>query len=172
MNLKRYLVPLLFLAGVYMDSIFFTRLNLFGIRPDMLMALIVSYGMLMGRLPAAVLGCGLGLFMDAMFGKMLGLTAICYLLAAYTSGFFYQKYYADNFIMPAAIAGVAQLVSEHLMGLGMLLRGGSFPYLQTLTTYIVPCAVATGLLCIPLHLLVKSALGQQARLHGAETHRG
>ncbi len=172
MKLKRYFVPLLFALGIYLDSIFFCRFNLYGIRPEALVTMIVSYGMLMGRLPAAILGCGLGLFMDAMFGKMLGLTAISYLLAAYVSGFFYQKYYADNLVMPAVIAGLARLFSEHLMAAAMLMRGGSFPYLQTLTTYIVPCALATGLLCIPLHLLMKRALGQQARLHGAETHRG
>ncbi len=172
MKLQRYLVPILFLAGIYLDSVFFSRISLYGIRPDVIMALIVSYSMLMGRLPASILGCALGLFMDAMFGKMIGLTAICYLLAAYVGSFFYQKFYADNIVIPALIAGAAQLFEEHLMAAAMVMRGGSFQYLIVLTTYMLPCAVVTGLLCIPLHLLMKKALGQQARLYGAETHRG
>ncbi len=172
MNIRRWFVPLLFILGVYLDSVVFCRFNLYGIRPDVLMVLIVSYAMLMGRLPACILGCALGLFMDAMFGKMIGLTAICYLLAAYVASFFYQKFYADNLVIPVVISGLGQLFEEHLMAGAMLLRGGSFAYLKTLTTYILPCAVLTGLLCIPLHLLLKHALGQQARLYGAETHRG
>jgi len=163
---------LLFIAGVYMNSVVFSRVQIYGVRPDILLGLLVSYAMLMGRLPACVLGCALGLFMDAMYGKIIGLTAISYLLSAYVSGFFYQKYYADNFVVPAAFAAAGHLVQEHIMALATWLRGVPFPYLQTLTAYILPCALFTGLISIPLHFLMRRALGQQARLYGAETHRG
>ena len=170
--MRRFFLPVMFILGVYMDSIFFQRLSFYNIRPDVLLALIVSYAMLMGRLPSVILACGLGLFMDMMFAKMIGLTAISYCLTAFCASFFYQKFYADNTIIPVVMSAGAQFVQEHIMACAMLMRGGSFPYLQTLTTYILPCSVVTGLFSFLLHRLVRTALGQQAKLYGAETHRG
>lgn len=172
MKLRRFFLPLMFLMGMYLDSIFFPRISLYGIRPDMLIALIVSYSMLMGRLPSVILACGMGLVMDVMFGKMIGLSAASYIITAYISSFFYQKFYADNYVIPAVLSAGTQLMEEHIMAGAMLLRGGHFPYLQTLTTYILPCALAAGLISFPVHYLMRAALGQQAKLYGAETHRG
>ena len=172
MKLRRFLVMLLFAGGVYCNVVIFSRFSIYGVRPDLVMALVVSYATLMGRLPACILGCAIGLFMDAMYGYIIGLAAISYLLAAYVSGFLYQKYYADNIVLPALFAGLGHFFHEHLMALAMLLRGGTFAYLQTLTSYILPCALFTFLMCMPLHMLTRKALGQQARLYGAETHRG
>lgn len=172
MKLRRFFLPLMFLIGVYLDSIFFPRITVYGIRPDVLAVLIVSYAMLMGRAPSMILACGIGLAMDIMFGKMIGLSAICYLLTAFVSSFFYQKFYADNFVIPAVLSAGAQFVEEHIMAGAMLSQGGSFPYLQTLTAYILPCTLAAGLISFPVHFLMRTALGQQAKLYGAETHRG
>ncbi|MDD4075702.1 MAG: rod shape-determining protein MreD [Eubacteriales bacterium] len=172
MRLKRFWVPLIFLLGMYFDAIFFARVNFYGIHPDVLIAAMVSYGVLMGGLPASILGCLLGLYMDVMFGKVIGLTAISYMTAGYAGGLFFQKFYADNTVIPAVTAASGQFLQEHIMAAAMALRGGSFPYLLTLTTHILPCALATGLLCIPLHLLMRYALEQQTRLRGSETHHG
>lgn len=170
MKLKRFLVPLLFATGILLDSFFFARVNLFGIHPDILMALIVSYGVLMGGLPASILGGLLGLFMDVMFNKCIGLCAIAYMVGGYVGGLFFQKFYADNVIIPALAAALCQFCAEHLFALGMLFFGGTFRYLVVLPTYILPSAVLTGLVCIPAYLLLRYALEQQTRLRGSEMH--
>lgn len=170
MKFKRFLVPLLFAVGILLDSFFFGRVNLFGIHPDILMALIVSYGVLMGALPASIIGVLLGLFMDVMFNKCIGLCAIGYMLGGYIGGLFFQKFYADNVIIPAVAAALCQFAAEHVFALGMLMSGGRFRYLVVLPTYILPCALLTGLICIPVHLLLRYALEQQTRLRGSEMH--
>lgn len=85
----------------------FTNVNIFGIRPDAILALIVSIGVLLGGLPASIIGLGVGLMMDVFFNKIVGLSAIAYIVAGIAGGIFYKKFYADNVIIPAATAVVS-----------------------------------------------------------------
>ena len=107
--MRRFALPLAFLTGIYLDSILFCRLNIGGIRPDALLVVIVSAGVLLGSVKAGIMGVGIGLFMDVLFGPCIGLNAIAYMVAGVTGGLFYQKFYADNVVVPAMVAAVSAL---------------------------------------------------------------
>ena len=44
--MRRIILPAMILIGIYLDSILFSRLNIGGIRPDALMSVVVSAGVL------------------------------------------------------------------------------------------------------------------------------
>lgn len=48
---------------------------------DALLAVVVSAGVLLGSVKGGLLGVGIGLFMDVLFGKCVGLSAIAYMVA-------------------------------------------------------------------------------------------
>lgn len=79
--MRRAALPIALLIGIYLDSILFCRLNISGIRPDALLAVVVSAGVLLGSVKGGLLGVGIGLFMDVLFGKCVGLSAIAYMVA-------------------------------------------------------------------------------------------
>ena len=161
--MRRFVLPIALLLGVYLDSIFFARVNISGVRPDTLMAVIVSYGVLAGSLGCGLLGLGMGLFMDILFGKYIGLSAIGYMFAGLVGGIFYQKFYADNVIIPAAVAAVSVLVKEHIMMLAVRLSGGAFSYGQMFGLYVVPCMLVTVALTALVHIVLKRALARQVK---------
>jgi len=161
--MKRFMMPLAILICIYLDSLFFNMYNIAGIRPDALLALIASLGLLLGSVKGGILGLCLGLFMDLFFNKYLGLTAIAYMLAGAVGGIFFQKFYADNVIIPSAVAGVFALAKEHILAFAMFASGVRFSYATVLLTYILPCALFSAALCIPLHLWMKKALARQIK---------
>ncbi len=142
----------------YLNAAFFTNINILGIRPDAILALIVSIGVLLGGLPASIIGLGVGLMMDVLFSKMVGLSAIAYIAAGIAGGLFYKKFYADNVIIPAITAVVSTFFKEHVLCLAALLAGARFNYGLMLVAYILPCCLLTGGICIPIHIVMKRVL--------------
>lgn len=159
------------LVALYLDSFLFARFHVLGVRPDCLLALLVSLGVLLGQGEGLFLGLAAGLLSDVLFGRAIGLGAAAYMLAGLAGGIFYKKFYADNIVIPAATAAVCAFGKEHLMALSVRLLGGTFSYFEMVFTYILPCALATGLFCALTHLLMKPTLQRQIRKH-YERHAG
>ncbi len=163
--LYRTSVVLSLLAAVFLDSVLFARLNIMGIRPDCMLALTVSLGVLLGQREGMLVGLLGGLLMDVLFGRAVGLGAMAYMLAGVAGGAFYKKFYADNIIIPSVTAAVCALIKEHLMAVTVLLQGGRFSYLEMFFAYMLPCALLTGGLCALMHLLLKPTLQRQVKKH-------
>lgn len=161
--MKRLYIVIAVLAALYLDSIFFARINLNGIRPDAMMALVAATGILMGSTKGAVLGLVCGLTADVLFSKLIGPSAIGYMVCGAVGGFFHQKFYADNLVFPAAIAFAGAIFKENVMAAASALCGARFSYISVLASYIIPCAFMTTALCIPVHILMKRIFAAQVR---------
>ena len=161
--MRRLYLTIAVAVGMYLDSIFFARVNLNGIRPDALLALVAGMSLLLGSKKGAIFGLVVGLVADVLYARMVGLSAIGYMVCGAAGGFFYQKYYADNLFFPALIAAAGALFKEHVMALAARLSGADFSYFHVLGSYILPCMLMTVALSIPVHALMKRLYAGQIR---------
>lgn len=162
--MSRRITPIILaMICVYFDIVFFARVNLLDVRPDAMLAAAVSYGVLMGPIPGAILGCAGGLLSDLIASTSIGLNAALYILAGLAGGFFYKKFYADNIIIPAATAAVCGFGKDFVMMLAVLLGGARFNIGRMLIQYIVPCALMSALFCILVHLTLKPLVARQIK---------
>lgn len=169
--LYRASVVLSLLAAIFLDSVLFARINIVGIRPDCLLALTVSLGVLLGQQEGMFFGLLGGILMDVLFGRAVGLGAMAYMLAGVAGGAFYKKFYADNIIIPSITAAICALAKENLTAVAVRLQGGRFNYFEMLFAYMLPCALLTGGLCALVHMLLKPTLQRQVKKH-YERHAG
>lgn len=158
---RRVLLVLAPLVAIGLDTILFHQVNLLGVRPDALLCVVAVYGVLEGTGYAALTGLAAGLFLDIFFGRMVGLYAACYLATGMVAGHFHGKFYADNAIVPAAVAAAGALVKECVAALAALLAGARFNYFLALAEYIIPCALMSGLCSILLYWASKPLLTGQ-----------
>ncbi len=162
--MKRFSLVIAALVALYLDSVFFSKVNLDGIRPDALLALVAAMSLLLGSTKGAVLGLVCGLVADVLYSRMVGLTAIGYMVCGAAGGLFYQKYYADNLVFPALIAAAGALFKEHIMALAARLSGAEFSYFRVLGSYILPCMLMSVALCMPVHMLMKRLYADRMRM--------
>lgn len=148
-------------VAAYLDSIFFNAFNIAGARPDAMLVIAVSLGVLMGSLPASLIGLAGGLLVDIMFSRAIGLSALSYMLAGAIGGVLHKKYYADNVIMPALATAIAAVLKEHVMALSLKAFGGTFSYFDMLVSYILPCVLLSAALSMVVHALLKRAFARQ-----------
>ncbi len=161
--MRRLYLCLAVLAALYLDSIFFVKINLNGIRPDALLALVAAMSLLLGSKKGALFGLVCGLIADVLYSRMVGLSAIGYMVCGALGGLFYQKYYADNLVIPALVAAVAALFKEHVMALAAKLSGAEYAYFTVLGAYIIPCMLMTVALTMPVHVLMKHIFSGRIR---------
>lgn len=169
--MKKLAVVLSLVIAFFLDSILFQRLNIYGVRPDALFAVICSLGVLLGSAPAAGIGLAAGLLMDICFNKIIGLGAACYMIAGIVSGLFYHKFYADNFIIPAVTAAIGGFIKELGIGIILMILGARYNIALMIVQYILPSAVMTGGFCILVHLIMKPVLTHQSK-PGMDKHIG
>ena len=156
--MRKWLFALVAVVVFYLDTMFFNVVNLYGIRPDVTLALVVSLGVLLGSGPAAITGFIMGLVADILFNKIVGLSALAYMLSGFAAGLLYRKFFADNLIIPTVVSVVCFFVKEHIFLFASLLAGARPPYFMTLLTYVLPSLLLTGGVCFLLHLLLKKTL--------------
>lgn len=162
--MRRLYIVIAAAVGLYLDSVFFAKVNIGGIRPDAIMALTASLGVLSGMKNGAVFGVVMGLIADVLFSPMVGISAMGYMFAGMLGGAFYQKYYADNIIIPALVAMCGAIFKDCAMALASAINGAEFGFFTVLGTYILPCAVFTAAMCMPLHALMRRALAGQLKV--------
>lgn len=153
--MRRFCLVAAVLVGMYLDSVFFVKINFGGTRPDALLALVAAMSLLLGSKKGAIFGAVVGLIADVLYARMVGLSAIGYMVCGAAGGFFYQKYYADNLVIPALVAAAGALFKEHIMALAAKLSGAEYSYFNVLGAYILPCMLLTVALCMPIHVIMK-----------------
>lgn len=89
--MRRTAIVIAAILCIYLDSVFCKR-YFWGARPNMLLALVVSLGVLLGQISAATVGLAAGVIVDLLFNKAIGLSAISYIIAGYIGGFFYKSF--------------------------------------------------------------------------------
>ncbi len=170
--MRRLYIVIAAAVGLYLDSVLFARVNISGIRPDAIMALTASLGVLLGMKNAGIFGLVVGLMADVLYSPMVGLSAMGYMFAGILGGAFYQKYYADNIIIPALVAAVGALFKECVMAAASSIRGAEFGFFTVLGTYILPCALMSAALCMLLHAVLRRVFASQLRAERNYEHEG
>lgn len=160
---RRIVSVVAMLICIYLDSIFFPQVNLYDIRPDAMLAVTVSLGILAGSAYAATYGAIGGLLMDIVFGRFVGLSALLYLIIGLAAGFFYKKFYADNSVVPAATAAAAGFFKDFVFLLVLTFGGAKLGFGALLIRYVLPSALMSSLLCIIVHWPLKPLMERQVK---------
>lgn len=105
--MKRVIVYFLeILICFVLQSAMFHYVRLAGIMPNLLLILVVSTAYMRGRNTGLLIGFFSGLFVDLIFGQVVGLYALFYLLIGYFIGFLNKFYSNDDFTLPIIFVAV------------------------------------------------------------------
>lgn len=117
-------------------------IQVWGIRPDLIMILIIMNGFLRGIREGAFLGFMAGLLKDVVTGNFLGAGALSGLVAGCAAGYAESRLFKENLIIVMGliwfISFLGQLVSYILLsmaGLGLSLFIGLFKVIIPASTY-------------------------------------
>ena len=155
MILRRVLIygAAAFILGVIQCS-FLSRLKPFGATPDVILGSLCAICMLDNKKTAAVYAIGAGYFIDAIGATSLSFGALFYLLCAFLASALAQKLIPRFFSYALALLPllVCRAVYTYLC---LWLSARALPPVGLSLGIILPEALSTFVLCLPVFFLIK-----------------
>lgn len=156
MTLKGFLALIgAILLNIVLESVLVPTINLFGLRPDTIIPIVVAMALVSGSVNGALYGLVTGLILSIYFGDYLGMFAIAYVVWGLFIGFFFDKFYAHNAVFVAIAGFLGYLFKELVMMIQFFFLRESFTVGVAFWRYMVPSAIITGLLCIPVYYIYR-----------------
>ena len=123
MTLRILVFGVLFVSSIILQSTLFHYLKIAGVKPDLLLVIVILYSILKGEKHGARLGFVFGLLEDLLVGRYIGLQALTKMTVGYTIGLLERKVYQDNIIIPAGAAFAGTVLHGILCFIILFLTG-------------------------------------------------
>jgi len=154
------IVAAVILASAVLQSTLLNHLTIVGVKPDLILLVVVFLGLFKGSTVGAMVGfCG-GLIYDLTSSSLLGLNALSLTLVGFLVGLIQGKVYGENIVFQVALVFAATLMSNILFFLLSAIFYLASPLGHGLGRIILPAAIYNICLVIPIFWVMRKLLGR------------
>lgn len=125
-----------------------------GIKPDILLIIVVASGLLAGREQAVGIGFFAGLMQDFASGNIFGLNTLSKMATGYIAGLAERKVFKESILLPVLAIILATLLNSAMIQALLFLLGYKVEVVSMLRHQILPSLGYNILFCIPIHRLI------------------
>jgi len=143
---------LLILFALILQTTAFNYLAIYGIKPNLILILVILNGFLRGTREGAFLGFSAGLMQDLVSGGVFGLNALTKLVAGYLAGLGEGRLYRENRVIAAGLTWVCTLGAQLIFYILLLLIDVSVPLVEALVYIILPSAFYNALVVLIVYM--------------------
>lgn len=146
------------------QSSMFHYIALAGIMPNLLLILVVSTAYMRGKMPGLLVGFFSGLLVDFVFGNLIGLYALLYMLIGYCIGYVHRYYSNEDYTLPILLIAAGDFVYGFFYYVIEFLLRGRLNFLYYLRRFIVPeiiYTVAVSILLFKLLHMINNRLNRK-----------
>ncbi len=137
-------------VNVILESTLFQYTRIYDVKPDFSIMIIVAYAILRGSTYGAFTGLGIGLLIDMLYGKTIGINALSYMVTGYIIGQAHDNVFKDSFIPSFIFNFAAILIFQHsfmlLSYFSNNIPSTGFSYVYMLVKVILPQAVYNSII--------------------------
>ena len=145
---RKLTMAVLILLFILLQSTICEEIAIASIKPNLLIILIVSFGLMRGRRSGMLIGFFCGLLTDIFFESILGFNAVIYMWVGYMSGYFYRIFYDDDIKTPLFLISVSDLAYGIIHYCFRFLLRGRIQFFHYLGRIILPEMFYTLILTI------------------------
>lgn len=142
---------LLVLGFIVLQSTALNFIAVGGIKPDLVLILVILNGFLRGTREGAFLGFVGGVLQDLVSGGYFGMYALTNMAAGYLAGLGEGRLYRDNRVIAAGLTWFCTLGAQLVFYLLLALVGVRVHVLTALTGVIIPLAFYNALVTLLLY---------------------
>jgi len=132
---------------IAVQSTWLAEIELFGlVKPDMILILVIAYGLYHGYYKGAFLGLIAGLFMDVLSGGVIGIGALVKMAAGFSAGLLQKLIFKDNLLVPTLAVFLGTVIFESFNLLMHISFHANYRFSLLFVSAIFPLAVYNSLL--------------------------
>ena len=152
--IRKITMGVLLFVTVLLQCIVFQVFSIASIKPNLVLIIAVSFGLMRGRTSGLLTGFFGGLLIDLMFPGQVGFHALIYMWLGYAAGFCYRIFYDDDIKTPLVLVAAADLVYGLYQYLFAFLLRGRIHFFFYLNRIIIPEILYTILMIIVMYRLL------------------
>lgn len=124
--------------------------------PNLLLIVVVTFGYVQGEKTGLFTGLFVGFFVDCLYGNIIGLYALCYMIVGYLTGFCHRVYDKEDYVVPVCLVGAGDFIYNFLVYIIEFLFRRRFDFFVYFKIVILPEMIYTALVSIFLYKLLHS----------------
>ncbi|MEN6414483.1 MAG: rod shape-determining protein MreD [Veillonellales bacterium] len=142
------------LVAVILQSTILPLLAVHGVWPDLLLLVVVSSSLLLGKEHGVGIGFFAGLIQDLASGNIFGLNILSKLATGYCFGLAERKVFKDHILLPVIMVAMATLFNGAIMLAVLFVLGYQVDILPAVRHKILPLLFYNMVFSIPIHQIV------------------
>lgn len=146
---------ILAVAAVIVQRAAVSQVTVLGVSADLAPLVVMSVGLLMGSVPGAAMGFGVGLLVDTAGLQTLGVSSLILTGVGYGAGRLRELRDPSHGLIPLAVGAAATGVAALGFSLVQFLLGVDAPVSLLLLRQIVATVLVNALLALPVYALVR-----------------
>jgi rod shape-determining protein MreD len=150
---RRIVTFVMILICFILQSTLLNILSFGGIKPNLLLVLTVSMGLMRGKHTGLWVGFISGLIIDIFFGNLFGFNALLYMYIGYINGNFYKVFYDEDIKIPMFLVAVSDMAYSLIFYLIQFAFRERFDFSAYFIRIILPELLYTVLFTLILYKL-------------------
>ena len=135
------------ILSVAIQETWLASLNLPGhIVPDLLLIMVICYGLLRGPNEGLLFGLLSGFFLNLLTGGIIGIEALSKMVAGYVSGLLEKNIFKDNLLVPVLAVFVGTLIFDSFSTIMHISFKANLNFLLIFISLILPQALYNSIL--------------------------
>jgi len=136
------------------QSTIINSIQVFGVKPNLMLVFIVSVALLNGSVQGAVVGAVLGLMQDVISGKIIGFYCLLGMYLGLIIGAVNKRLYRENLIIIIFFTFLSTFVYEELVYIINTFINGQFDFNASFANTILPEAIYNMFVTIFIYMFV------------------
>lgn len=125
-----------------------------GIKPDLLLIVVLSTGLLAGKEKGVAVGFFAGMLADVASGGIFGCHTLSKMAIGYGAGMLERKVFKENILLPLLAVMVATVFHSVLMTLILAVMGYRIELIPLIIHNLLPLMAYNIIMAIPIHMLI------------------
>ncbi|MDF2874164.1 MAG: rod shape-determining protein MreD [Sporomusa sp.] len=125
-----------------------------GVKPDIILIIIIAAGLLAGRERAIGVAFFAGLMQDFASGNVFGLNTLSKMATGYAAGLAERKVFKESILLPVLAIIIATFFNSAIMQVLLFILGYKVEPAAMLMNQVLPSLGYNILFCIPIHRLI------------------
>lgn len=148
-------IAILAVVATLLEIVAVSQISVFGVSADLTPLVVMSIGLLTGSVSGALVGFGVGLFLDLALVQTLGLNSLIYTAVGYGAGRLRELRDPQGALVPIAAGAAATAIATIGYSVVQFLLGVDAPVSLLLVRDIVTTIIMNTVLAAPVFAIVR-----------------
>ncbi|SCY15820.1 rod shape-determining protein MreD [Alkaliphilus peptidifermentans] len=105
--MKALIIGVIIVINLIFQSTLLQYFKIYDVLPNTALILVISLAIYSGKNKGAIIGFFVGILQDIIFGRIIGLNAMIFMVTGYTVGSINRNLFKDNLIVPFTLTALA-----------------------------------------------------------------